>query len=187
MTMERPRFRRRHYFIKRGFQAGFILKFCLLVLLGVIISTGLLFLFSQGSLTSSFDQSKLTIEETSFAILPAAIYTSLITLGLISLATIAVTLFVSHKLAGPMFRFEADLKVIGKGDLTKEIRLRKKDQFMDLVDSLNTMTGGLREKVLDIQDGLDRLAETASAQNASREMIDGLKDLQQMIKTNFKL
>jgi len=44
---ENPRpHRRRQYFIKRDFQFRFILKFCLIVLAGVIISTGLLFLFS---------------------------------------------------------------------------------------------------------------------------------------------
>lgn len=187
MTKEIQKIRRTHYFIKRGFQFSFILKFCLLVLIGVILSTGLLLLFSQDTLTSSFDQSKLMIEKTSLAILPAAVYTNLITLGLISFATIVITLFVSHKLAGPMFRFESDLEVIRDGDLTKQIRLRKKDQFMDMVDSLNRMTGGLRAKILNIQDSVDGIMEIASDQNAPHEVINGLEDLQEMIKTNFKV
>ena len=187
MTQERPHFRRRHYFIKKGFQFRFILKFCLLILLGVVISTGLLFLFSQDTLTSSFDKSKLVIEKTAFAILPAAIYTNLITLGLITLATIAVTLFVSHKLAGPMFRFEADLKVIGDGDLTKIVRLRKKDQMMSIVESLNQMTASLREKLITVHSSVEQMTEKASGQGASQELIDGLKDLRQKIEDNFKI
>ena len=187
MTQERPPFRRRHYFIKKGFQFRFILKFCLLTLLGVVISTGLLFLFSQDTLTSSFDQSRLVIKNTAFAILPAAVYVNLITLGLIILATIGVTLFVSHKLAGPMFRFEADLKVIGDGDLTRTIRLRKKDQFMSVTESLNRTTESLREKVLFIRNALEQLKEKAQGLDAPRELIDGLKDLDEKIKADFKI
>jgi len=185
-SAEKPYFRRRHYFIKKDFQFGFILKFCVLILLGVIISTGLIFLFSQDTLTSSFDQSRLEIKTTAFAILPAAIYTNLITLGLITIATVIVTLFVSHKLAGPMFRFEADLKIIGNGDLTKIIRLRKKDQFMTLVDSLNGMTKNLREKLVSVQNDLVELKNSASDQGASEELIKGLNNLDNKIRTHFK-
>ena len=187
MASERHQSRRRHYFIKKGFQLGFILKFCVLILLGVVISTGLLFMFSQDTLTSSFDQSRLVIKKTSLAILPAAIYTNLITLGLITLATIAVTLFVSHKLAGPMFRFEADLKIIGDGDLTKKVRLRKKDQFMAIVDTLNRMTASLHEKLVVINTETERLRDMATGQDASPELIEGLNDLHKRIETDFKI
>ena len=106
MARQKPQFRRRNYFVKKDFQLGFIVKFCALVLLGVVISTGLLLFFSQDTLTSSFQQSRLVIRNTAWAILPAALLTNLITLGLISFATILVTLFISHKLAGPLFRFD---------------------------------------------------------------------------------
>ena len=89
MSEDKQSQRRRDYFVKKGFQFRFILKFCLLVFIGVVISTGLLFLFSQDTLTSSFQQSRLVIKNTGLAILPYVVYTNLITLGLITLATIA--------------------------------------------------------------------------------------------------
>ena len=187
MSQQERTYKRRQYFIKKDFQFKFILKFCLIILIGTILSTGLLFLFSQGTLTSSFQQSRLVIKNTSLAILPAVIYTNLITLGLITLATIVVTLFVSHKIAGPLFRFEKDLKEIEKGDLTKSIKLRKKDQTTDLADSLNKMTAGLHEKVLDIRTGVENLIELASKQNAPQELIEDLNHLHQKIGMNFKI
>ena len=187
MTLQRPPFRRRHYFINKDFQLRFILKFCLLILCGVLISTGLLFLFSQDTLTSTYEQSRLVIKNTSLAILPATVYTNLITLGLICFAAIAVTLFVSHKLSGPMFRFEEDLRVIGDGDLTKVIRIRKKDQFRPIADSLNRMTGNLREKIRTVHADIEDLRGTASRQGVSLEMIEGLAKLQKKIEADFKL
>lgn len=187
MSQNESSYKRRHYFIKKEFQFKFILKFCFIILAGAIISTGLLLFFSQGTLTSSFHQSRLVIENTFSAILPAVIYTNLITLGLISLASIVVTLFVSHKMAGPLFRFEKELKEIGEGDLTKSIKLRKKDQMTDIAESLDKMTVSLHGKVVDIQTDVEQLLESASIQNASQELIDELGRLKRKIGTSFKI
>ena len=187
MSENRHPYRRRHYFIKKEFQFKFILKFCLIILVGVIFSTGLLFLFSQGTLTSSFQQSRLVIKNTASAILPAVIYTNLITLGLITLATIIVTIFISHKIAGPLFRFEKDLKEIGEGDLTKNIGLRKKDQITDMAVSLNKMIASLHDKVLDIQSDVKHLLESASKQNAPKLLIEELNHIHQKIGSSFKI
>lgn len=187
MAAETPKFRRRHYFIKKDFQFRFIFKFCLILLSGVIISTALLYLFSQDTLTSTFSNSKLVIEKTAFAIMPAVIYTNLITLGLISIASIAVTLLVSHKLAGPMFRFEADLKVIGTGDLTMKIRLRKDDQLTPFVESINSMTESLHGKVLRIQSDVDAINDIVSKNDVPDELVNRLNDLRTNIKNGFSL
>ena len=110
MSKDKKSNRRKNYFIKKGFQVRFILKFCSLVLVSVIMSTGLLFLFSRGTLTTSYQQSRLIIRNTASAILPTTIYINLVILGLITLATIVIILIISHKLAGPLFRFEKELK-----------------------------------------------------------------------------
>jgi len=187
MTQNKHSHRRRQYFIKKDFQFRFIIKFCLLILIGVVISTGLLLLLSQDTLTSSFSQSRLVIKNTALAILPAVMYTNLITLGLIILATIVVMLFISHKIAGPLFRFEKELREVGEGDLTKDIILRKKDQITDMADSLNKMSARLREKILAIQTEVECIIESASEQKSPERLTEELKSLHQMIRTTFKI
>jgi methyl-accepting chemotaxis protein len=187
MTQNKHSHRRRRYFIKKGFQFRFIIKFCLLILIGVVISTGLLLLLSQDTLTSSFSQSRLVIKNTALAILPAVIYTNLITLGLITLATIIVMMFISHTLAGPIFRFENELMEIGEGDLTKDIVLRKKDQITDIADSLNMMSARLREKMRAIQTEVESIIESAAEQETPERLAEELKSLDQMIRATFKI
>lgn len=177
--------KRRQYFIKKDFQFEFIFRFCLLVLAGIVVSSILLFYFSQDTLTSSFQQSRLVIKNTSIAILPALIYTSLITLGLISLATIIVTLVVSHKIAGPLFRLEKELKEIGAGDLTKNVRLREKDQLTPMAETLNQMTHKLHDNIFDIQTMLKELIQATSEQNVPQEFIDKLKRIDEKIEASF--
>ena len=187
MSDSKRSYHRRQYFVKKEFQLKFILKFCFLILTGTIISTGLLFLFSQDTLTSSFQQSRLVIKSTGLAILPSVVYTNLITLGLIASATIIVTLFVSHKMAGPLFRFEKELKDIGEGDLTKQITLRKKDPIGDMAVCLNNMIASLHNKIFDIQTEVEHVLESASRQNAPKGLIEELNGLQRKIGSNFKL
>jgi len=183
---KKPAYKRRQYFVKKDYQLKFILKFCLILFAGSIISTGVLFLFSQGTLTSSFEHSRLVIKNTGIAIMPAVILTNIITLILISIAAVVVVLFVSHKIAGPMFRFEKDLKEIGEGNLTETIALRDKDQFTKMAESLNIMTASLHDKVLLIQTEVDGLLELASEEKVAENLIKGLNHLHETIHQQFR-
>lgn len=178
--------RRKQYFIKKEFQLGFILKFCSILLIGIMISTLLLILLSRGTLTSSFENSQLTIKNTAVAMLPTIILCNLITLGLITLVTIMLTLLVSHKLAGPMFRFQKEIETISAGNLTQKIQLRNKDQLVSLAVSLDSMRRALREKILTMQREVLRVTNTASRLDVSQELVEQLDHLNQHIENNFK-
>ncbi len=182
---QKPSFRRRQYFIQKGYQFKFILKFCLIVLAGSILSTAFLFFVAQGTLTSSFERGRLVIQNTATAILPAVIMTNVITLIVVSFATVVVVLFISHKIAGPMFRFEKDLKDIGEGDVTIKVRLRKKDQFTNLANSLNTMTASLNEKIVSTQAEMEQLIELASKEKAPQKLVEGLNHLHESLSQRF--
>lgn len=180
-------YQRKKHLIKKDFQIRFIIKFCLIVLAGVILSTALLFFFSQGTLTSSFDDSRLVIRKTGIAILPAVIYTNLITLGVVSLIVIFVTLYISHKIAGPMFRFEKEIQIIAQGNLSSMIVLRKKDQVKEMADSLNQMTKSLNKKISEIHREVNNLESIIHHHPVPDQVLGGLQALKQKIETNFKL
>ena len=184
---EVAKIKRRQYFVQKQFQFKFILKFCIVVLIGIIISTGLLFLFSMNTLTSSFEQSRLVIKNTAFAIIPSVFLSNLIALALITLVTIIVTLIISNKLAGPLFRFQKELKEIGEGNLTQEIKLRKNDQITAIADSLNQMRAGLKNNILSIKEEVEQIIESTSGQDIPPELINQLNHLNQKIVNNFKI
>jgi methyl-accepting chemotaxis protein len=179
--------KRRQYFVQKDFQSKFILKFCMVFLTGIIISIGLLFLFSKNTLTSSFEQSRIVIKNTASAILPSVFLSHFIALVLITLLTIVVTLLISHKLAGPLFRFQKELKEIGNGDLSKVVKLRKKDQVKAIADSLNQMRANLQEKILDIKEEVEQIIESTSGQDIPPDLSKQLDHLNQKIRNNFKV
>jgi methyl-accepting chemotaxis protein len=108
-------------------------------------------------------------------------------MGFITLAAIAVTLLVSHKIVGPLFRFEKELKNIGDGNLTTIITIRENDQIPEMADSINQMVCSLHKKVLDVQKKVDSICKSAAAQDIPESLVDELNNIQENIKNNFKI
>lgn len=185
--MAYPQLKRRNHFINREFQTKFMLKFCLLILAGGVLSVLLTMWSSQGTLTSSYDGTHLAIEKTSLAILPSVIMTTIVTTCIISIIAVVVMLFVSHRIAGPMYRFESDVEAIAKGDLSKKIRIREGDQFESLVGNLNTMVTNLNSKVTETSGDLDKLHDSAVEQNLPDSFIDEIEECRRKIGSHFKL
>lgn len=187
MALGKQLFIKQNIFINMKFQLRFILKFCLLVLAGGILSTVLILYFSRGTLTTSFHESRLVITDTALAVLPAAVYTNLITLAVIFLVTIAVTFYLSRKIIMPMLRFEEDLKAIAEGDLTTKIRYRERDQTTGVGKNLNIMTESLNGKVSDIQTGFKQVIEAASMEDVPDRLAIDLIRLHRRIGRGFNL
>ena len=174
---QQQQFKRKQLYIKKDFQFKFIIKFCIIVLAGSALSTVLLYLFSRDTVTSTFYNSRLSIKTTSEVILPAIIYTNLVTLAIISVAAIMITLYISHKIAGPIYRFEQDFRQIADGDLTKVIRLRQKDQLTELATVLNDFVGGVRGKVESLQSQIGDVADFADNEDSVEAVRARLKEL----------
>jgi methyl-accepting chemotaxis protein len=183
-SKKKPSIQRRQLYINRDFQTRFILKFCLILLLGGAISIGLTLFNNQETLTSSFRNSKLLIQNTSLAIMPSVIYTTLISTLVIGLIVIMATLLASHKIAGPMFRFEQDIDKISTGDLNSRIDIRTGDQFQAIAVSLNKMIDSLNNKVSDIKREANALSRNEDLPESCRREIVLFNE---KINTHFKL
>lgn len=179
--------KRRNYYIDKKFQTQFMVKFCLIIFIGGLLSVGLTMLVSQDTLTTNYNGSKLVIEQTSMAIMPSVITATIVTTVVISIIAIGVMIFVSHKIAGPIYRFENDLKVVAEGDLNKKFRLREGDQFSVVVSSLNDMVGSLNEKVSEVYDDLDKLSVQAKEENLPEPFIQQLIECREKINERFKI
>jgi len=187
MAVSSKSHKRRDFLIKKDFQARFIMHFFLLVIMGGFTSTGLLFLLSSGNLTSNFNNSHLSVKDTAIYLLPPIIYTNLVTMIIISCALIAVTLIISHKIAGPLFRFEKDVQLIAAGDLTHVIRLRRKDQLKRLSMDINQMTWQFNYKIVRIHQGLNQFLNTAAQHDVPDSLVQQIQELLEKVETEFRL
>jgi len=141
------RIRRHIYFIEKSFQAKFIMKFCGLIALGGILTIGLLYLWATGATTVSIVNSRVVVTTAANFILPLLIQTVIIVTIIVAIAAVAVTLFVSHKIAGPLYRFKRIMEALGEGDFLNQVKIRSSDQFQDLARIFDNMIAKNRAKI----------------------------------------
>jgi methyl-accepting chemotaxis protein len=158
------KYKRRKFFIKKEFQGKLIFS-CFLFVLG----SGLLFnvvlgVLSANSLTTSYVDQDLKLGHTPLMlvkqILTANWFLIVIGGGFVMLASLVL----SHRIAGPLYRFETTLDDMKNGCLTETIRLRDKDEGKDLARKINEFNIQLSQSLRAISQNskaLDILTEQA--------------------------
>ncbi|MBF0545903.1 MAG: methyl-accepting chemotaxis protein [Candidatus Riflebacteria bacterium] len=177
--------RRKRYFIKPGFQSRLTAIFILIVIIVANIVGALVYGFSIEKLENKLVvESKLPIDTSLLgqALLPGVVIAELISILIVCF----ICIFVTHTIAGPVYRMERVSKSIGTGDLTNFIKLRPKDELKDLADSMNEMTMGLRNKVLLIRENSDKLKAILDRAKSSGKIdkIDELNEICSSLSTN---
>lgn len=143
--------RRRKYFIKKEFQTKFILKFCIPIVLTALISAFVIYHYSSQSTTTVFEDSRLILKPTAEFIKPGLVLSTLVSIVIVGIATIIVMFFVSHRIAGPLYKLESSLKSLGNGDLSFDIYFRRKDEIKRLADVFNTASKDLNRLIKDVK------------------------------------
>jgi methyl-accepting chemotaxis protein len=138
--------RRRNYFIDRTFQTRFILEFCGLVAVGGMLAIVFLYFMGMHSKTVAIVNSSVVVKTTSDFLLPILAQTVLVVAVLVSIGVIIITLFVSHKIAGPLFHLKKAMEKLGGGDFTVRMHLRQNDQLKEIADSFNDMAGKMEKR-----------------------------------------
>ena len=136
--------RRKNYFIKKKFQRNFIIKFCALVIIEAIIFGAIVYMMSKATVTTTFEDSRLVIKSTADFILPTILLGSAAVIVFTGLITVIITLFTSHRIAGPLYSMEKDIEEVASGNLKKKFDLRQEDEIKELAASLDKMTQTLR-------------------------------------------
>lgn len=160
--MQQRTWRRRNYFIGKDFQGRFILRFFLTILIGAIVFTAILSIFSAHTLTVTYEDSYLRLDRTPKALFFQIIRAYGVYIVLLGVVISVVSLFLSHRIAGPLFRLERSVEEITKGNLSFRIILRKKDELKELATLMNTMVETLSGRLKEVR----RYADAAHGEMA---------------------
>lgn len=138
-------YKRRNYFIDKKFQTDFILKFCILVVAAGAFIMVVLYALAGRAATVSFMNSRVIVQTTADFLFPLLIQTFVLSTIIVGLATIVVTLFASHRIAGPIYRFKKVLGSLGEGDFSLDCKIRLKDALQDVALAFNGMIANVRK------------------------------------------
>jgi methyl-accepting chemotaxis protein len=148
--------KRRKYYIEKKFQTKYLLLTMLLLL--TYTSVFVIILFAPSILTLYFDNPLAEKAEASRVLLLLhrkvwpAIGAVIILFGVLSI-------FVSHKIAGPLYRLKKSLSLITQGNLNVKIKLRKGDDLNDLAEHVNILVDELRTVVTALKADYDLLSD----------------------------
>ena len=173
--------KRKNYMIKKKFQINFLSKFLILLVLESILIVGLFMFISNDTLTTGYLNSVLRVERTQeFFLTPFVLATLIIAVG-IGIAGLIVFTLLSHRIAGPLYRFEKVLEQVEAGDLTTRVKLRGTDQIVEVEKALNILIDSLDARVGAIKENVDEM-QALLAQKDSPEFISKLGKTIDIIK-----
>lgn len=153
--MARPN--RRVLFIEKAFQVKFILKVLAIILAGTAMTGTFLYVFGNYQISRMYASAHFNIQESWEVYRTAVMVASVLSMSLVAVLTVFFTIYDSHKIGGPLYRFRLNLEQIGSGDLTLNTKLRDGDELKPFVDSMNDMAGSLRAKVKAARESHERL------------------------------
>ena len=163
-------YNRKNYFIKKKFQTGFFVKFFAIIAVEAAAALGLFLYMSKGTLTAGYSGYELKVARTTDFFLPSLLTANIVIVIITGIAGIVIMILVSHKIAGPLYRFEKVLDVIKHGDLSHRFSLRSSDELRELANGLNGFTEILDKKVSDIKTEIKEISEIAEKlENGIRE------------------
>ncbi|MBI5209249.1 MAG: methyl-accepting chemotaxis protein [Elusimicrobia bacterium] len=183
------KFQRRTVLVKRSLQLRYIGMVFLSVLISSLIVGGDIY-YSIAHRVLAVDPSLATVINQFNMIILAklAIY-----LGLMVL----ISLYVSHRFAGPIYRFEKSAQAVAGGDLTHRVSLRTGDELLELQEEFNAMLASLQSMVQKdrtlsrhllerLEAALKKLPEGAAAA-AAREELESVKLELEHLTSSFKV
>ena len=135
-------FKRRTIFIKKKLQFSYMTLIILSVLAGLLIMAFEL----TFTLNDIFDQYPVLLQPL-YDHFPTLAYGFIYKIIIYVIFVILISAIVSHKMAGPIYRFEQTCKAIAKGDFSQRVHLRKGDQLTDLQDEFNKMMDRVEEEI----------------------------------------
>ena len=140
------KFRRRRFIVNTGLQLKITLVFVVVSLLGSIAAVLAFNFLAMRELEKLMWSTHIRVRDTGEILGPLFVYVNIFDFLFILLMLIIAGIWMMKKTRGPIFRITKDVMKVAAGDLSKDIVLRKKDEFQDVADEVNSMIGVLREK-----------------------------------------
>jgi methyl-accepting chemotaxis protein len=140
-------YKRRNIFIKKDFQGKLILSTFLLVMGGGLLFMAMFTLFSADTLTISYTNNDLQFGQTPLMLIKQALIANWILIAIGGTILVIAAMIFSHRIAGPMFRFEKTLDNMISGRLNDQIHLRGADEGKELAAKINQFNADLSKSL----------------------------------------
>lgn len=176
--------RRKQFYIKNSVQGKYVLLTILLLVSYTIILLGSIFLPHFLVLSSDIPINQKTEAANVLLILHSNIW---LPIAVLIVVCGIYSIFLTHRIAGPIFAFNRMAKTIAAGDLTIRTRLREKDEFKDLGSSFNLMADNMETLLVDLKEEYQHLSSYISELEKELQTKEFSEDMLDSIANNMRV
>jgi len=175
-------YRRRNYFIDRRYQTKYIILTILLLLAYTLTLMTMIFIpyvldLASGAPLAQQAEAARTLLELHKRIWPGVFAA----IGLFSLLSI----YISHQVAGPVYRIKKGIMAILDGDVSNKIHLRRRDDLKDLAECTDLLRDELRNFLSAVRGNQELLNEClASLEDGEGKTVDSA-EIAQRVRTEI--
>jgi len=166
--------------IRDKYKLNFLIILSLLLIASSIVSGVVFYNFVSYDLGGSYTNTRFAIKSVDDFLIPSLWFSITIFTLLLALGAIVISIFVSHKIAGPIYRLEQTFADY-KDSFFYKITLRPKDQVKGLAKQLNYFVGSLISSLSSAKEITDNLGPkiksgklSASESEVDYEKISGI-------------
>lgn len=143
---------RKHYLILPSYQIRLVAFMSLVIFFGSILHGFFLYQITSKNIQDGFLSAHNRLRSTWEILKPAIIVTNGLSFLLMSVILLILTIFISHRLIGPMFKVAGQLKRISSGKLHQaSLRLRAGDEGQVLCEAVNELQDKFRQRFIKLR------------------------------------
>ncbi|MGC1455706.1 MAG: methyl-accepting chemotaxis protein [Nitrospirota bacterium] len=139
---------------RRNYRLFLFVNSFVIVVIGAMITGWGVFWSFPANLGEGYHNVQALVREIGSVLFWRVAMLSAFTSFVIVLAMVALHLVYSHRIAGPAYRIGLEAARIAQGDLTGNVKFRRKDNLTDMADLLNDMALQYRGRVSEVKDSL---------------------------------
>ncbi len=168
--------KRRNIFIKKDLQGKYIFSYFVFVVLGAVLFTLLFSYMSYNTLSIVYDDYTLKVGNTPSILFNKMLSSYWLFIVFGGIVIIAISMFLTHRLAGPIYKFEKSLDEMIRGNIGVDIYLRDKDEGKELSRKINEFNSMLSIKLIEISNLVNNLDNHLLNVTDALKNTEGLKD-----------
>ncbi|MEW6586434.1 MAG: methyl-accepting chemotaxis protein [Nitrospirota bacterium] len=174
--------RRRNYFIKKDLQGKYIFSFFIFVVLGSILFTLIFSLLTSDTLTIVYKNYNVQVGKTPLMLLKEILSAHWIFIVAGGFVVVILSMFLTHRFAGPIYRFEKSVEEMINGNLAFQIRLRSRDEGKELAQKINDLIATLSSRLGEMKKANTEIGRALSETSRIVGEAEGCKEALEQVR-----
>lgn len=189
-----PKFRRRNFFIKKRFQANFILCFVLIVLTSALVYGVALYSILNKRFEEALYSPHLMLKSTAEILTPSLIYINLLIFLVLILISVVVILFISRRILDPLNRLKIDANRVEKGTLfieespkTRHLAVEAGEAFIKAIKDIRERVRMLKNSANSLEIMTEKMKLLTELKEPPREKVEEIVSDIELQKSEFNM